>query len=353
MFSSDQSRITSPGHRRQQDTARFATSLVLCLVPFLESIAPAAVAAEDAKALSILAVGNSFTRNATNYLPAIVEASRDNKLVLDTAAIGGGPLARHWQGVEAYEADSTDPKGRIYGNKSLHDKLTARRWDYVTIQQNSYLSTDPATYRPYAAKLAAYIRKHAPTAEVVMHQTWAYRADDRRFTPNSRTQEEMYRKLTEAYQTIAGEISVKKTIPVGLAFRTARQEKERVFTFPDPDFDYKNAVYPALPNQDYSLNIGWRWSKGKLRLDTHHANARGQYLAASVWFGFFFETDVRKNSYAPPELDEQDAAFLRKIAHRVTIGDVERDVAASELLRVRLHDPRSGSRQDFRHAGRE
>ena len=280
MISIDQSRISSAGHMRQQHTARFATSLVLCLVSALVLITPAA--AQDAKTLSILAVGNSFTRNATNYLPATVEVSRGHRLVLDTAAIGGGPLARHCQAVETYEADSTDPKGRIYGNKSLHDKLTARRWDYVTIQQNSYLSTNPATYRPYAAKLAAYIRKHAPTAEVVIHQTWAYRADDRRFTPNSRTQEEMYRKLTEAYQTIAGEISVKKIIPVGLAFQTARQEKERAFTFPDPDFDYKNAVKPALPNQDYSLNIGWRWNKGKLRLDTHHANARGQYLAAIV-----------------------------------------------------------------------
>lgn len=294
---------------------RVSTIATLSVV-FLNVVCAPIASAEEAGSLRILAVGNSFTVNATRYLPQIAEADSGTKLEFARAAVGGGPLEQHWRAVAAHEADPADPKGRIYGKKSLKIILRETPWDIVTIQQNSLKSTDLKTYRPYAEKLAAYIRKHAPTAELVIHQTWAYRSDDPRFSGDYK-QADMYRELTHAYTTIARELSVKRIIPVGRAFQNARAHKDWNFVFPDPDFDYDNPVYPNLPNQKHSLIRGWTWrNKETLRLDGHHANAAGEYLGAAVWFEFFFGKDVRGNSFIPTELNKADVNFLQQIAHQ-------------------------------------
>ena len=272
-------------------------------------------------------MGNSFTRNATTHLPGIVKAS-PHTLHLELAAIGGGPLDRHWKAVQIHEANPESKAGRIYANRSLKMFLTKRKWDYVTMQQRSFISTDIETYRPHAKNLAGYIRTHAPGAELIIHQTWAYRADDPRFKQKDDSQEKMYNELTHAYTTIARELSVKRIIPVGLAFQTARKHPDWQFVFPDPNFDYKKATPPNLPNQDHSLNTGWRWREGKLRLDGHHANKAGQYLAAAVWFEFFFGSDVRGNAYRPEGMKEEDVVFLQNIAHQVASKKLDAPAAA-------------------------
>lgn len=282
--------------------------------------------------LKVLAVGNSFTTNATRYLPQIVSASPKSGLVLGLATIGGGPLDQHWRAVVAHQADAQDPKGRIYGKKGLQDKLQEQAWDVITIQQNSYKSTDVSSYRPYARKLAEYIRKQAPDAELVIHQTWAYRADDSRFSADY-SQSAMYRDLTNAYQTIASEIEVEKIIPVGRAFQMARKDHSWKFAFPDPDFDYSQPIFPSVPRQQHSLNRGWHWNRDKqFRLDGHHANAAGEYLAAAVWFEFFCKIDVRGNGFVPSGLHQNDVAFLQGIAHDAVKVGIGRDRQRSSVV---------------------
>src|SRR5438067_980193 len=68
----------------------------------------AAPTTQPVKHVRLLAVGNSFSGNATKYLPAIVAAS-GNKLTLGHASIGGCPLERHWRHAAAFEADPDDP----------------------------------------------------------------------------------------------------------------------------------------------------------------------------------------------------------------------------------------------------
>jgi len=274
-----------------------------------------------AEPLRILVVGNSFTANATRFFPEIVAASPHDSLILGKAIVGGGPLEQHWNAVAAHEADPADPKGRIYGGQSLKQRLREGTWDFVTIQQNSYKSTDVSTYRPYAGNLCRYLREHAPGAEIIIHQTWAYRADDPRFDGDY-SQADMYRDLTQAYRTIAQENGVERIIPAGRAFQMARSDPAWRFTFPDPDFDYEDPVFPAMPRQVHSLNRGWQWDRNKMfRLDGHHANAAGEYLAAAVWYEFFYGSDVRGNPFLPEELPPEDVAFLQRVAHRtVTSG---------------------------------
>ena len=63
------------------------------------------------KHIKLLAVGNSFSANATRYLPDIVRVS-GNVLTFGHAAVGGCSLEQHWSYVEAFEKNPDDPKGR-------------------------------------------------------------------------------------------------------------------------------------------------------------------------------------------------------------------------------------------------
>ena len=133
----------------------------------------------------------------------------------------------------------------------------------------------------------------------------------------------MYQELTRNYHTIAKEVGIKKIIPVGNAFQLAEETPEWKFAR-DPDFDYSNPIYPELPKEPNSLNGGfaWRGTDGTdkvFKLDGSHANGAGSYLAACVWYEFFFGGDVRKITRNPRFLGER-AASLREFAHQAVNG---------------------------------
>ena len=296
---------------------------------FLLSCSVFALAAETAagkpekKVVRIMAIGNSFTLDATKYLKDIVKASGGNKeLVLIQAMRGGTSLAYHCKAAAAFEADPKDPKGRAYGNSeyigprrmnSLKEKLLKGKWDYVTIQQVSNHSWRIDTYRPHAQTLCDYIEKYAPKAQIVFHETWAYRADF------GLDPDKLYAGLHRAYYTIAKEVRIRKIIPVGSAFHKAYSHPRWQFKYPDPKFDYENPVYPNLPDQTHSLNKGWFWRKSKDKMellkDATHANTAGQYLGAAVWFEYFFSKSVVGNAFVPNGLAKKDVAFLQRTAH--------------------------------------
>ena len=223
-----------------------------------------------------------------------------------------------------------DPAEKPYSFKgkkvSLKDMLTAEKWDYVTIQQFSMFSFKIDTYRPFAKNLVEYIRKYAPSAEVVFHQTWAYRADDDRLFKDGFDQKTMYQQLTKNYHTIADEIGIRRIIPVGDAFQLAAESPEWKFES-DKNFDFAKAESPNLPDQTHSLHVGYRWKKtdGKdtLSYDSHHANFAGEFLAGCVWFEFFFGDDVRNNTFKPDNMENNDAEILRSIAHKVVTEGVK------------------------------
>lgn len=273
------------------------------------------------KTVRLLTVGNSFSGNATEYLGKIAQAA-GNVLVQRSAIIGGGTMAQHWAKVEQNEKDPKDPNGFYASKRSLKQELQAEPWDIVTIQQASIVSHDLSTYQPYATQLRDFIKKFAPKAEVVVHQTWPYRRDDPRFTKPApgqpATQQAMYEGLTKSYETIAAELGA-RIIPSGDAFNLANTDPAWGYQ-PDTKFDFKNAQPPALPDQTHSLNVGWQWKKGAdgkttLTMDGHHASPAGKYLAACVWYEFLFEESAVGNSFVPKEITADDATYLQKTAH--------------------------------------
>lgn len=281
------------------------------------------------KTVRVATIGNSFSGNATTYLDDIAKAD-GNTLVLKTANIGGSSMQIHWDKAQLHEKDPQDPKG-LYGGsgRGLKEILADGPHDFVTIQMSSFKSHDLKNYRPYAAQLQTYVRQHAPEAQLIVHETWAYRVDDPRFGPfdpnkgepkpgEPTTQRAMYDMLADAYRTIAAELKV-PLIPVGDAF-IAADENEKWGYRVDKTFDLKTAKHPALPDQTHSLHVGRGWkpsAKGGyyLSIDGHHANTAGSYLAACVWYEVLFGTSCVGNSFDVPKVDADYTRFLQETAH--------------------------------------
>ncbi len=278
------------------------------------------VALAEARTLRLFHVGNSFSNNATRLLPELAK-SGGHELIIGRAVTGGCSFERHWNAVEAFLADPADPKGMIYSGKSLWENLRADRWDVITVQQYSLHSTDYGTYQPFARRLHAHLKKLQPQAEIVIHQTWAYRRDAPRFGQtaagkNAANQQEMWERSRAAYRQLAQDLGA-RIIPVGDAFW--RVDADPVWGYQvDPHFDPKTAVPPALPIQRHSLHVGYRWNaEKKLSMDANHANVAGEYLGALVWYAFLFEESPERLAYVPPGVAPEFAAHLRRVAWQV------------------------------------
>lgn len=285
-----------------------------------------------ARTLRLFVVGNSFSNNATRFLPELAKEG-GHELILGRAQTGGCSFARHWNAVEAWLANPDDPKAKIYGGKSLHEHMGQRTWDVITFQQYSLHSSDVTTYRPYAPKLYAHLRKLQPQAEILLHQTWAYRADAAKFGQtapgrSAANQREMWETSRAAYWEIARELKT-RIIPTGDAFW--RVDSDPTWGFkPDATFDEKAAVHPVLPPQTNSLHVGYRWSaQKKLGKDANHANAAGEYLGALVWYAVLFDESPEKLRFAPPGVAPEFAAHLRKVA-----AEIVREVAPANRALV-------------------
>lgn len=277
-----------------------------------------------AETIKLLTIGNSFADDSTFYLRDIAKAS-GKEVILFRANLGGHSLKQHADYLKAYEANPNDPKGqngRVYRGPgkeklSLVEALQSDAWDYVTIQQVSTQSFQPETFEPYATTLIEAVRKYAPHAQIVIHETWAYREDHSLFKKDNFTQQKMYDGLHAAYQQLAARHHL-KIIPVGSAFQKVRT-LDRWKYRPDTAFDFANAQHPALPNDKGGLNAGWKWSKnrntGRLTLgtDSKHANIPGRYLGATLFYNFLFP-DGPESSFTPPGLNKEEAADLRQVA---------------------------------------
>ncbi len=270
------------------------------------------------KSLKILTIGNSFTDSLTYYFQPVTE-SAGCSLVFDRANFGGCELARHWSYVDA---EIKNPLCRIYqGGKRLCDILAQTKWDIVTIQQASHASWCWETFQPYADNLIEYIHTHAPQAEVIIQQTWAYRADHPQFLPGSQwgiSQTEMYEKLTTNYRHLGSDRQL-RIIPSGYAVELTRRHAENKFQNYDPEL-LNQLKWPDLPPQAGDVVGRCYWAKNnesgelEIRRDLIHLNLRGQYLQACVWLAFLYGIKTSMIKFVPAEISNSDATFLRNMA---------------------------------------
>ncbi|WP_198652092.1 DUF4886 domain-containing protein [Chitinophaga deserti] len=265
------------------------------------------VQAQDGKKVRLFIIGNSFSQNASAFLPQLAkEGGMD--LELGRAELGGCSLEKHWKLAEANE--------KAYKGKSLREMLADGKWDIVTIQQYSLLSGDPGTYEPYATNLVKMIRSLQPEAKIFIHQIWAYRSDARSFgringEVRAKNAEEMHEHVRAAYHKAAADLGL-TIIPSGDAFRAMETSKKWRYQ-KDPAFDTANAQAGQLPKQTNSLHIGYTWTNGKLAFDPNHANKAGCYLGSLVWYQTLLGGNVKKVHFRPDVVPAPMAKKFRQV----------------------------------------
>ena len=208
--------------------------------------------------IKILAIGNSFSQNATELLQLF-----DKDLYVRNLYIGGCSLATHCENIrgdlKAYDYQENGAKC-LPEKVSIKEALLSRKWDYITVQQASGSSGQKESYYPYLTELMNYVRGFSD-AEIVFHQTWAYETGSTHpqfpLYDNDRTK--MYRGIAEATDYVVSRENL-RVIRVGDAVEKLRQS---------PLF---------LPE------------KGGLAITCdgfHLTENYGRFLAASVWLKFF------------------------------------------------------------------
>jgi hypothetical protein len=250
------------------------------------------------KQVKILAIGNSFSEDATHYLHQIAkEEGIDTKVV--NLYIGGCSLETHWYNAKEnaksylYQRDGKSTERHV----SIRDALVEDEWDFVITQQASHDSGLQETYYPYIHQLFKYIKEYAPKAEVLLHETWAYEIDSSHncFGRYNHNQEEMYQGLLEAYNRAAAELGV-RIIPCGDIIQEVRRKEP------------------------------FQYGKGGISLcrDGFHMDyIYGRYLVAAAWYEVIFGKNIQYNTYIPEtvfapgvEVDLDRLSIIKECVHK-------------------------------------
>lgn len=167
--------------------------------------------------MNILAIGNSFSQDATRYVHGIAR-SMGKKWNTANLYIGGCSLAQHFRNMHtenaAYELQWNGSNTGFY--VSIQEALLSRNWDVITLQQASHFSAFYDTYQPYLKELAAYIRRLCPKAKLYIHQTWAYEACSAKLESVAfPTPDAMFAQVEKAYAQATSEINADGIIPSG------------------------------------------------------------------------------------------------------------------------------------------
>ncbi len=168
--------------------------------------------------MKILSIGNSFSEDAQRYIRDIAKCDGEDLYVLNLC-IGGCSLETH--------AKNIDENGEVYlfhengiwseRTVSIEYGIGLEDWDVVTIQQVSNRSFNQDSYYPYIYKVAEFVRKRAPRAKLLIHQTWAYE-DNSEYIMNAfgdPSMAKMFSEIKVAYERAAREIGADGIIPSG------------------------------------------------------------------------------------------------------------------------------------------
>ncbi len=224
--------------------------------------------------IKILAIGNSFSQDATHYLQQIAAADQVDMKVVNLY-IGGCSLERHWNNIQS---EAKEYLLEINGEStekyvSVQDALVMEEWDYIVTQQVSHDSGIIATYQPYLDNVLEYVKAAVPSAEILLQETWAYESDSMHggFCNYHQNQQEMYDKVSTTYKTVAKECGV-RLIPCGDVIQALRSKEP---------FLYGHGGM-SICRDGFHVNVIY-----------------GRYLLAAVWYKTLTGNSIRNNAYVP------------------------------------------------------
>ena len=184
----------------------------------------------ETKTLKVLAIGNSFSVDAMEYLWDICDSAGYNDVTLGNLYIGGCSLDTHWSNMQsnasAYDYYFNDLGFWNKSQRSIRYALESQDWDIITIQQVSQDSGRPETFKNLQ-NILDYINQHKknPDAKIYWHMTWAYQTGSTHsgFANYSKDQIKMYNAITSAAQNILKDYSdIDGIIPSGTAIQNLR-----------------------------------------------------------------------------------------------------------------------------------
>ncbi|MCM1027044.1 MAG: DUF4886 domain-containing protein [Roseburia sp.] len=224
--------------------------------------------------ISILAIGNSFSQDATHFLHQLAEADHVETRVVNLY-IGGCSLERHWYNISTdgaeylYELNGRSQERHV----SVGEALAEGKWDYIVTQQASHDSGWPETYEPFLGNIIGYLRERSPEAQILLQETWAYETDSThsKFIRYHNSQREMYERLRFAYQA-ASERTGLPLIPCGEVIQTLREKEP------------------------------FRYGEGGMSLcrdGFHMSYLYGRYALAATWYKAITGRSLKGNAYVP------------------------------------------------------
>ena len=237
-----------------------------------------ASAAGASQRLKVLAIGNSFSVDAMEFLYQIAEEAGFEEIVLGNLYIGGASLETHWNNIQRMA-----PSYRYYKNvsgswtsqpnRTLIYGLLDEDWDLITLQQASPLSGVASSYVEgnVLQNLIDYVQanKTNPDAKLVWHMTWAYQADSTHagFANYDRDQHKMFASIVNAVRThVLTNDAFAFIIPAGTAIQNVRT----------------SYIGDVLTRDGY-----------------HLSNYLGRYIAGLTWFHAITGLPIDDLTYVP------------------------------------------------------
>lgn len=236
----------------------------------------------------LLCIGNSFSDDASAYLPALLTSLGTTQVTVGNLYIAGCSLHTHLkcatEELGAYDyRKNTDGNWITTPETKLSAALADEDWDIITMQQGSGNSGLPETFASLPA-LISYVRERCPKARLLWHMTWAYQgnSDHGGFLAYGRDQERMYRAIVDCVKSEVLPCGVfDAVIPVGTAVQNAR-------TSPLSD---------TLTRDGYHLTIPF-----------------GRHLAGLTFLGTVTGQPLSAVSYAPDGLTETEIEIAKSAA---------------------------------------
>lgn len=279
------------------------------------------VAANGVDTLRILAVGNSFSDDGTEYLPNLLEAAGIHNVIIARLYIGGCSLERHcneyYGNLSQYRYSKSGSDNRWVTSKgqTLVHGLKDEPWDIITIQQASGFSGQYETISRWLPELISIIRKECtnPEATIVWHQTWSYARNSTHndFPKYGNDQARMTEAIQECVDRLCKDFGICTVIPTGVSVELARAS--RINTAGKVPGDCRL----------YDLT----------RDGFHLSYQHGRYLAACTWFealirpalGIGIKGNRCRILDTDYSLSEKDARLCRKIAAKAVRSQRHRE----------------------------
>lgn len=240
---------------------------------------------DNSTTIKILAIGNSFSVDAMEYLYGMLVDLGYEKIVLGNLYIAGCTLETHATNFQnnsasyTYYLNTTGTWNKTASYKPM-DALSSEQWDIITMQQGSPKSGQAQTYDTYLASLVTSVMAVCPDSELAWHMTWAYQATSTHsgFANYSNDQMTMYNAILNAVQT--------KVVPTGWFSK-------------------------VIPNVTAVQNMRTSFVGDNLTRDGYHMSYdKGRYLTALGYAKALTGRDLDKVTYTPSNYTYNEKEIL-------------------------------------------